>query len=238
MKLGPNVLRVTALATLLLAAQVTIARAEVMVMAHALHTATHLRHRGAARHHHSRRTIHATLTAASVHHMRPLAPAPVPSRGERRPAHQRAALPSMTQGQRQHSGFKAGNRDAMVAPALGVPIGAIALNLDRRQNELVTQPAASLKSGRDPPRAGPLHSPPRFLAWRGRILEPAQISSAFDDLLARPANGGRAESCPLASGTPSYSRLHIRRLKSALGRFVTGHPMGCSHACRPEGTAA
>ena len=234
MKLGSGVVRLACLAGLLIATQVTTAGAEALVMAHALHTATHVRHR-AAQQHHRHAVRPPALSATAVDQARRTAPAPIPSRGERRPPHQRAALPSWTNGLRQHVGFKAGNRQAMVAHALGVPVSVIIAPLNERQNDGVDQPEGCLNSGRGPPRAGSLqNSPPELLARPGRTPSPAPTFPAFDDPSATEANGREAGLCRVARVVSSYRKLQTPHR----GLQTPERPCGCSRACRSEGTAA
>jgi hypothetical protein len=135
--------------------------------ARAAHTATPSHHRAHLRHHrhvHAHRTV-AALSRKIEHASAPVTPAN-PARRERPAPHPRAALPPNLGLLRHASGFKAGHRQAMAAPALGVPIGVVLLALPPVDRECVNQPESVLRAGRGPPRAGPVwsfHVPP--CAW-------------------------------------------------------------------------
>ena len=197
---------IASVASLVIATRVTPASGEVRVMAHAVHTATHVQHTALHRRHHRRLVRQSPLNAMLVAQRRTAVPIPPPSRGERRPPHQRAALPSYGKPLRQHAGFKAGNRQAMVASALGVPLSTIMTRLDERQNGDVSQPEDCLNSGRGPPHVDIVpHSPPDLLAWRGRTLEPASTPSVTDRRYpfapeaTRPLTGGHSSLLSLAN---------------------------------------
>lgn len=214
------VARAMAMLALVLLWQAPAARAMMLVVAPAVHTATpdgHLRVRHHHRAHH--RHLHDRLSCARVSPYAPTPQRPAPHRAERR-----AAVPQILRRNRQNPGARDGLALTTSATADGATGALRCLNGIRLVS--IASREGRVISGRGPPRARAIESrapalpggPSEFLrsaARSGSVPAPSRV---------RPAS--RALPRPATSHVPCFASVSSELLPDR------------SHVRRPEGTAA